>query len=468
MSGVVRYRVALKCTPVRGVTWAGLSEIAGGVALMRRIRLVIADRRPIVLQGFASLLAAERDFEVVASCLNGTSCLKAIRNFTPDVVLVEDGFSDVTASELLAVADTENPSTRLVFYTASVARGDLADAVAEGVCNAISMRAKPETVLNSLRLVAPRPDRTPASREENKGIGEDILAALTHEERKIMRLVAYGLSNKEIARQLNVSPGTIKAHLGRIFQKLPIGNRTELAAVALSRLSGSIGVLVALIFAALEDGQAANANEFDHTLGDTFTVMAADGTYEVATITMTPRKSVGALGIAARTASKAGRGDDHWKGRPTTAGQLVDSSVDITSGMVTLSAANSARLSLGSSSASMMVAAGVLIYELELMCRPAHAFPFGNSLTEVPTSAAANGTKELVALNIPDSANANYDSFADLAWQSLGKYDQSFAFDTPRSETISIHGHELQILGADARQDGASDNGKDSSLQIRQ
>jgi len=73
----------------------------------------------------------------------------------------------------------------------------------------------------------------------------------------------------------------------------------------------------------------------------------------------------------------------------------------------------------------------------------------------------------LVALNIPDSANANYDSFADLAWQSLGKYDQSFAFDTPRSETISIHGHELQILGADARQDGVSDNGKDSSLHAK-
>src|SRR4029079_11623709 len=120
--------------------------------------LVIADRRPIVLHGFASLLAAEPDFEVVASCLNGISCLEAIRHLTPDVVLVEDGFSDVTASELLAVADAENFSTRLVFYTASVSRGDVADAIAGGVCNAISMRAKPETVLNSLRLVAPRPD----------------------------------------------------------------------------------------------------------------------------------------------------------------------------------------------------------------------------------------------------------------------------------------------------------------------
>ena len=115
----------------------------------------------------------------------------------------------------------------------------------------------------------------------------------------------------------------------------------------------------------------------------------------------------------------------------------------------------------------MMVAAGVLIYELDLFCRTAQAFDFGNSLTEVSTSATANGTKELVTLNIPSSANANYDGFDDLAWHSLGKYDQSFAFDTPRSETISIHGDELQIVGADARKDGASHHGKDSSLHAK-
>ena len=67
-------------------------------ARMRPIRLVIADRRPIVLQGFASLFAAERDFAIVASCSDGADCLKAIRKLAPDLVLVEDGFSDVTAA----------------------------------------------------------------------------------------------------------------------------------------------------------------------------------------------------------------------------------------------------------------------------------------------------------------------------------------------------------------------------------
>ena len=137
---------------------------------MRRIRLVIADRRPIVLQGFASLFAAQRDFEVVASCLNGANCLDAVRNLAPDVVLVEDGFLDVTASEMLAVAKAENLPTRLVFYTASVARGDLAAAIAAGACSAVSMRERPETLLQSLRLVAPPAGGATVGKEEDDAL----------------------------------------------------------------------------------------------------------------------------------------------------------------------------------------------------------------------------------------------------------------------------------------------------------
>ena len=87
---------------------------------MRRTRLVIADRHPIVLQGLTSLFAAHRDFEIVASCRDGASCVEAIRNLAPDVALLEDSLPNVTASEILAIAKAENLSTRLVFFAASV------------------------------------------------------------------------------------------------------------------------------------------------------------------------------------------------------------------------------------------------------------------------------------------------------------------------------------------------------------
>src|SRR3954463_12287844 len=157
---------------------------------MRRVRLVIADRRPIVLQGFVSLLEAQPDFEVVACCLDGASCLAAIRSLTPDVVLLEDGFTDVTASDILAVADDEGLSSRLVFFTATVACGDLARALATGACGAISMNAKPEALVQSLRL------EKPGGNEANgtASFGNNVLAVLTVNERTIMDLVAEGLS----------------------------------------------------------------------------------------------------------------------------------------------------------------------------------------------------------------------------------------------------------------------------------
>ena len=142
---------------------------------MRRTRLVIADRHPIVLQGLTSVFAAHRDFEIVASCRDGAGCVEAIRNLAPDVALLEDSLPDVTASEILAIANAENLSTRLVFFTASVEHGDLAAAIAAGACSAISKYASPETLLQSLRLVAegisllpePSPDLAPTGKEVN-------------------------------------------------------------------------------------------------------------------------------------------------------------------------------------------------------------------------------------------------------------------------------------------------------------
>src|SRR5437016_1310997 len=421
-------------------------------ALMRRIRLVIADRRPIVLQGFASLFAAQTDFKVVASCLDGASCLEAVRNLTPDVVLVEDGFSDVTASEMLAVVHAENLPARLVFFTACVARGDLAAAIAAGACSAISMRERPETLMQSLRLVAPRP---PAGKDENESVSENVLAVLTDQERKITRLVAQGLSNKAVARQLNVSPGTIKVHLNHIFQKFGINNRTELAARALSQRYGGIGALAALIFAAIDDDQAASASAVNagHTVTETFTVMAADGTAEVVTIIINgPKDSAGASGSTARAVIKARGAANGATGTSISTGKLVDFDGDITGSTFGWAAFNFARPSSGSYGTFMMVAAAVWIYVLDIIHSAAQAFDLRDSLPDVFPSATASG-------NIPSSADANLEVSDYSALLDPGR---PFAFGATRGDTVARGGYELQIFDADAGQDSAKDNGKDN------
>ncbi|QQN64913.1 response regulator transcription factor [Bradyrhizobium diazoefficiens] len=246
-------------------------------------RLVIVDRQPIVLQGLQSILGAQQDFDVVASCSDGTSCLEAIRNWTPEVALIADTLPDLTVTEILAIAKADNLPTRLVFFTESELNPDLTAAIAAGDCSAISKYASPDTMLRQLRLLTKRsvsPEHFPLSptgKEADKEAGGDgkidkKLELLTHRERQIVRLVSEGMSNKEIARRLNVSPGTVKVHLYNIFQKLEITNRTVLATLALLKHPSGFGTL-ALAFLAIaiaDELKASEANDIfphDNSIG---------------------------------------------------------------------------------------------------------------------------------------------------------------------------------------------------------
>ena len=209
---------------------------------MRRSRLVIADRHPIVLRGLISVLATEHEFEIVASCSDGASCVEAVRSLFPDVVLLDESLPDVSAAEILAIADAEGRPVRLVLFVSAMERGDLASSLVDGVHSVISKDISPEALMRSLRLVADEggvlpalsPDLAPAG-EGRDEIVDDTMAVLTEREREIMRLVSEGLSNKAVARRLNIAQGTIKVHLHHVYQKLEINNRTVLAALAISK-----------------------------------------------------------------------------------------------------------------------------------------------------------------------------------------------------------------------------------------
>ena len=209
---------------------------------MRCSTVVIADRHPVVLQGLRNVLGAQCDFKVIACCTDGTSFIEAIRSLVPDIAILDVSMPDLTGFEILAIANSENLSTRLVFFTASSADRELIIAAAAGAYGVILKDAAPEALVQSLRQVAdgqrllplPSSDRSVSSGQRNGAIAENVLKVLTDREREIMRLVSEGLSNKAIARRLNISHGTIKVHLNHIYQKLEINNRTVLAALAIS------------------------------------------------------------------------------------------------------------------------------------------------------------------------------------------------------------------------------------------
>src|SRR5712672_3841827 len=176
---------------------------------MRCTSVVIADRHPVVLQGLTNTLKAESGFKVVACCSDGTYCIEAIRSLVPDIAILDISLPSLTGLEILAIANAENLSTRLVFFTASVEHRELVAATAAGACSVIPKDATPEILVQSLREVADdwrllpllrspmlRSELVLSREERNAAVAENVLAVLTDREREIMRLVSEGLSNK--------------------------------------------------------------------------------------------------------------------------------------------------------------------------------------------------------------------------------------------------------------------------------
>ncbi|MHB0768953.1 response regulator transcription factor [Bradyrhizobium sp. 5.13L] len=205
---------------------------------MRRIRIVIADRHPIVLQGIRSVLAAQRDFAIVASCSDGASCIEAIRFLVPDVALVDDALPDLSRQQILAPAHAGGAGPAAVFFAGIAADCELQRLALDGACIVLSKDSDAEMLVATLRRAAQGHGAASPNTGKVGGdprAGEKALSSLTDRERQIVRLVSEGLSNKEIGRRLNIAAGTIKVHLHHIFQKLDISNRTVLAALAISQ-----------------------------------------------------------------------------------------------------------------------------------------------------------------------------------------------------------------------------------------
>ncbi|MGX1060212.1 DNA-binding NarL/FixJ family response regulator [Bradyrhizobium japonicum] len=318
--------------------------------------------------------------------------LRAIRSLTPDVVLLEDGFTDVTASDILAVADDEGLSSRLVFFTATVACGDLARALATGACGAISMNAKPEALVQSLRLEKPGSDLARVGNEANgiASFGNNVLAVLTVNERTIMDLVAEGLSDSEIARMLGVSLEIVRIHIDHARQKLGINSRTELAALALSRRYGAMSILAAAILAALDDSPG-------HAATESFTVMPANGCAEVVTIKIS-RKEAASGGTPARGVSKDRAGAATGT---SSNSKIVDPVAEIAASLFAQATLNAPRPGSSSYSIFTVAAFAALIYELDGANHAVRAFDFDDEIVNSSTASDANG----LASALPGFAN---------------------------------------------------------------
>lgn len=207
------------------------------------IRVVIADDEALVRSGLSVLLRHESDFEVVGLAADGLAALAQVRRHRPDVVLMDirmPGIDGLEATRRLA-ADPETSATRVLVLTTFDHDENVFAALRAGASGFLPKDTEPELLLEAIRVVATG-DALLGPRATRRLIEEfrravpvrptATLDGLTEREVEVLRAVAAGLSNAEIADRFVISYATAKTHVSRLLTKLGARDRAQLVIAA--------------------------------------------------------------------------------------------------------------------------------------------------------------------------------------------------------------------------------------------
>jgi DNA-binding NarL/FixJ family response regulator len=204
------------------------------------LRVVIADDQALMRAGFRMLLEAQDDIEVVAEAADGIEAIAATERTDPDVVLMDIRMPSMDGVE----ATRRLPGRRVVILTTFHLDDYVVDALRAGASGFLLKDAPPEELIRAVRtaaagdaLLSPAVtrrllDRVVARLPERDPPAPATLAGLTDRELEVLRLVAQGLSNAEIAGRLVVSEATVKTHVSHVLAKLDLRDRVQAVVLA--------------------------------------------------------------------------------------------------------------------------------------------------------------------------------------------------------------------------------------------
>jgi two-component system, NarL family, response regulator len=204
------------------------------VAHGQPIRVLIVDDHPLVRQGVAAVVAAESDMAVVGEAGDGRQAIDLYHKLRPDLVLVDLGLPSLDGIGVMEAIRSEFPGSRFIALTVYQGDEDIHRALAVGAQGYLLKSAPPSQLVGAIRAVAAGLRRIPpeiASRLSDRGPG----AGLTAREIEVLKLVAKGRTNVEIAEELNITSGTAKWFVSNILSKLGVDDRTEAVTTALER-----------------------------------------------------------------------------------------------------------------------------------------------------------------------------------------------------------------------------------------
>jgi DNA-binding NarL/FixJ family response regulator len=209
-----------------------------------KLRILIADDHQIIRDGLLGLINSEPDMEVVGEAGDGRGAVQRVRELRPNVVVMDismPGMSGARATEQLR---REMPDVKVIALTAYEDKGYIGQLLQAGASGYVLKLSAAEELIKAIRLVAAGEtylDQTTAGKVVNGYVrqksarGRARRENLTQREEEVLRLVARGYINKEIAAQLDISVKTVEAHKGNFMEKLGLHSRADIVRYALSR-----------------------------------------------------------------------------------------------------------------------------------------------------------------------------------------------------------------------------------------
>ena len=204
------------------------------------IRVLIVDDHPVVRQGLRGFLETYAGINVIAEADNGAQAVALAIEHVPDVILMDLLMPEMDGVEAIEQVVASSPATRIIVLTSYTEDEYLLPAMRAGAVGYHLKDADPEDLVSAIRAAARGQTTLHPSVAARLVRGadhpsEDWLSDLSERELDVLRLIARGMSNKEIANELVISEGTVKSHVSNILSKLHLAHRTQAALYALKR-----------------------------------------------------------------------------------------------------------------------------------------------------------------------------------------------------------------------------------------
>jgi DNA-binding NarL/FixJ family response regulator len=209
-----------------------------------QIRVMLVDDHDLFRTGLRNLLE-EQGVQIVAEASEGSAALSLVRELTPDVVVMDLNMPGMNGIEATREIARQAPLTRVVVLTISDEDDDVIEAIVAGACGYLLKDSSIQDLMQGIRaasvgeaLISPHIAAKVLQSLRAASVNSETVARgpeLSDRETEVLRLIANGKDNAEIARDLSISPKTVKNHISNILMKLQIENRIQAAVYAVRR-----------------------------------------------------------------------------------------------------------------------------------------------------------------------------------------------------------------------------------------